>query len=249
MSNLKYDFSGKTALITGGAQGIGLQIAQQFLSAGARVIVWDYSDSALAAAQGELSKISDQFTTQAVDVTDRASVEAAASAISGGIEVLVNNAGITRDKSFLKMSPEEWDAVISTNITGLFNVTKALVSKFDQASTKKRIINIASVVALFGNFGQANYAAAKAGVLGFTRTLSKELARKGFTVNAVAPGFIKTSMTAAMPAEARERMAANVPVGRLGEASDIANAVLFLASNEAAYINGTVLSVDGGIVL
>ncbi|WP_341826224.1 SDR family oxidoreductase, partial [Klebsiella pneumoniae] len=165
------------------------------------------------------------------------------------VDILVNNAGITRDKSFAKMTGEEWDAVIGTNLTGLFNVTKSLSEKFNAASSQKRIINISSVVGLYGNFGQTNYAAAKAGVIGMTKTWGKELARKGYTVNAIAPGFIRTAMTNAMPKEVLEQMAAKVPATRLGETEDIANAVLFLASEQASYINGTVISVDGGLVL
>ena len=147
------------------------------------------------------------------------------------------------------MGFEDWNAVINTNLTGLFNVTKTLSEKFNADSKNKRIINISSVVGLYGNFGQTNYAAAKAGVIGMTKTLAKELGRKGFTVNAVAPGFIATAMTNAMPKEVLEQMAAKVPVTRLGSTADIANAVLFLSSDLASYINGTVISVDGGIVL
>ena len=147
------------------------------------------------------------------------------------------------------MTFEDWDAVIATNLTGLFNVTKSLFEKFNPTSSHKRIINLSSVVGLYGNFGQTNYAAAKSGVIGMTKTLGKELGRKGWTVNAVAPGFISTAMTNKMPKEVLESMVAKVPVARMGQTSDIANACLFLASEQASYINGTVISVDGGIVL
>lgn len=249
MSDIKFDFTNKLAVITGGAQGIGFTITRQFLAAGASVSVWDYSEKALTIASGELSQYADRLQTVQVDITDRDSVAKAVAGLKTKPEILVNNAGITRDKSFGKMGTDDWDAVINTNLTGLFNVTKTMFENFNPASSQKRIINISSVVGLYGNFGQTNYAAAKAGVIGMTKTLAKELGRKGFTVNAVAPGFIKTAMTNAMPAEVLQQMAAKVAVQRLGETSDIANAVLFLASDAASYINGTVISVDGGIVL
>ncbi len=237
------------ALVTGGAQGIGFEIARTFLQAGAKVILWDFSESALAQAETELADFKGQLACQQVDVSQRDSLAKAAAAMTWPVDVVVNNAGITRDKSFAKLTPDDWDAVIQVNLTGLFNVTKALFEKFNPNSQHKRIINISSVVGLYGNFGQANYAAAKAGVIGLTKTLAKELGRKGFTVNAIAPGFIKTAMTTAMPKEVLEQMAARVPVTRLGETADIAKGVLFLASEDSSYINGAVLSIDGGIVL
>jgi 3-oxoacyl-[acyl-carrier protein] reductase len=147
------------------------------------------------------------------------------------------------------MGAEDWDAVINTNLTGLFNVTKSLFDKFNPNSQHRRVVNISSVVGLYGNFGQLNYAAAKSGVIGMTKTWGKELGRKGFTINAVAPGFILTAMTQAMPKEVLDQMVAKIPVSRMGKPDDIANSVLFLCTEEASYINGTVLSVDGGIVL
>ena len=245
--SLKYNFSNKLAVVTGGAQGIGFEITRMFLAAGANVSIWDYSETALKTAQSELSQYSSQLQVCQVDVGNRDSCAKAAATLSG-VDILVNNAGITRDKSFAKMTGEDWDSVISTNLTGLFNVTKSLLEKFN-TSSHKRIVNISSVVALYGNFGQTNYVASKSGVIGMTKTWGKELGRKGFTVNAIAPGFISTAMTKAMPKEVIDQMAAKVPVARLGETKDIANTVLFLASEEAAYINGTVISVDGGIVL
>lgn len=249
MKNINFNFQNKNAVITGGAAGIGFQITQSFLEAGGNVSIWDYSEQALQNAKSELAKYGAQVHTVQVDVTNRDSVTNAAASLPWAVDILVNNAGITRDKSFAKMAPEDWDAVISTNLTGLFNVTKTLLEKFNPTSTSKRIINISSVVGLYGNFGQTNYAAAKAGVIGMAKTWAKELGRKGFTSNAIAPGFIKTAMTMKMPPEVLEGMAAKVPVARLGETEDIANACLFLASDQAGYINGTVLSVDGGIVL
>ena len=248
-SGVTFQFSGQQVVLTGGAQGIGFEIAKSFLMAGAQVQIWDYSAESLARASAELGAYASQLSTRAVDVTNRQSIQAAVSQLAQPVDILVNNAGITRDKSFAKMGEADWDAVIATNLTGLFNVTKALFEKFNTASAHKRIINISSVVGLYGNFGQTNYAAAKAGVIGMTKTWAKELGRKGWTSNAIAPGFISTPMTAAMPPEVLAQMAAKVPVARLGQVQDIANAVMFLASEQASYINGAVLSVDGGLVL
>lgn len=247
MPTIRYDFTDKLALVTGGAQGIGFEIARRFLESGAQVIVADQSSEALASAQSELKNYPN-IRYARLDVTDRSSCQMLAESLSAPLHILVNNAGITRDKSFAKMADLDFDQVIQTNLTGIYNVTKALIEKFD-LSQPKRIINMASVVALYGNFGQTNYAAAKAGVVGMTKTWAKELARKGFTCNAIAPGFIRTKMTEAMPKEILVELANKVPVHRLGETSDIANACLFLASDDSSYINGTVLSVDGGMVL
>lgn len=249
MSQIQFQFQNKTAVITGGAQGIGFQIALQFLQAGAQVSIWDFSEQALSTAKAELQKFAAQLHVAKVDVGNRESCAQAVTNLPWAVDILVNNAGITRDKSFVKMTADDWDAVISTDLTGLFNVTKAMQEKFNAQSTQKRIINISSVVGVYGNFGQTNYAAAKAGVIGMTKTLGKELGRKGWTVNAIAPGFIQTAMTKAMPKEAIDMMTAKVPVSRLGQTNDIANAVMFLSSEEASYINGITLHVDGGIVL
>lgn len=248
MANIKYNFSQKNVIVTGGAQGIGFEIAKQFLAAGAKVSIWDFNQEALKTAEKELAPWASQLHTAAVDVTNRSSCETAAKSLPFAVDILINNAGITRDKSFAKMQGEDWDAVIQTNLTGLFNITKTLFEKFND-TPHKRIINMASVVSLYGNFGQTNYAAAKAGVVGMTKTWAKELGRKGFTCNAIAPGFILTKMTKAMPDEVLKGMEEKVPVKRLGETSDIANMCLFLASEEASYVNGATLSVDGGIVL
>jgi 3-oxoacyl-[acyl-carrier protein] reductase len=246
---ISFSFKDKVAVITGGAQGIGFEITRQFLLSGAHAVVWDYSEKALATCRSELGQFANQLTLAQVDVTSRDSVAKAVAALPRPVDILVNNAGITRDKSFAKLQAEDWDAVINTNLTGLFNVTKGLFEKFNPASQNRRLINISSVVGLYGNFGQTNYAAAKAGVIGLSKTWAKELGRKGFTSNAICPGFIATAMTQAMPKEAIDAMIAKVPVPRLGQTRDIANAVLFLASEQASYINGAVLSVDGGIVL
>lgn len=244
---MKFDFKDKVAVVTGGAQGIGFQIAKDFLEAGAKVAIWDYSQSALDQAKQELSNYVHQLHLQQVDVTDRSSCEKGAEALPWKIDILVNNAGITRDKSFSKMSDEDFDSVIDTNLKGLYNVTKRCFDKFNK--NHSRIINLSSVVALYGNFGQTNYVAAKAGVVGMTKTWAKELGRKGFTVNAIAPGFTLTKMVAAMPKEVLETMSQKVPSHELGKTEDISAACLFLASEEARYVNGTVLSVDGGLTI
>lgn len=249
MSQTKFNFSSKHALVTGGAGGIGFQITLSFLEAGSNVTIWDYSTQALDQAKKDLLQFENRVSFQQVDITNRESLSKAISQLTAPVDILINNAGITRDKSFAKITDQDWDAVIATNLTGLYNVTKGLFEKFNPQSSNKRIINISSVVGLYGNFGQSNYAAAKAGVIGFTKTLAKELGRKGFTSNAIAPGFIATAMTKAMPKEVLDGMVAKVPVQRMGEVTDIANACLFLASEEASYINGATLSVDGGLVI
>ena len=247
MTKLQFDLSNKKVVVTGGASGIGFEISRMFLQSGAQVTIWDLSKDSLVKAESELNQWKSQLRLQSVNVGLRESVEAAASLLDR-VDVVVNNAGITKDKSFAKMTHEDWDAVIQVNLTGLFNVTKSLLEKMTEPQGK-RIINISSVVGIYGNFGQTNYAAAKAGVIGLTKTWAKELGKKGFCVNAIAPGFIRTAMTSAMPAEVLQQMAAKVPVAKLGETSDIANAVLFLSSDQASYINGTVISIDGGLTL
>ncbi len=244
---LSFDFSDRVFVVTGGARGIGLEIVEKFLKAGATVVLWDHSSENLEVARRGLSAYSSRTHTQCVDVGDRASVNSAVSDLSFEIDGLINNAGITRDKSFAKMSVDEFQSVIDTNLGGVFHVTQALLEKFKSGSSEKRIVNISSVVALFGNFGQTNYVASKAGVIGMTKTWARELGRKGFTVNAIAPGFIRTEMTDVMPAESLESMKSKIPSGRLGTSADVANSVLFLCSPEASYINGCVLSVDGGL--
>jgi len=246
MANIKFDFSGRNVVVTGGAQGIGLEITRMYLQSGARVAVWDYSEPALVAAEKHLGQWSSQLRLQQVNVSDPESCRNAAAALTQ-VHILVNNAGITRDKSLAKMGLEEFQSVIDTNLTGLFIVTKSLLEKFP-AEGEKRIINLSSVVALYGNFGQTNYVAAKAGVIGMTKTWARELGKKGFTVNAIAPGFTRTTMTDQMPADVLQTITEKIPVRRMGSTADIAHACLFLSGSEAGYINGTVLSVDGGLV-
>lgn len=247
MSNISYNFKDKNVLVTGGARGIGLAIARGFLTAGAQVAIWDFSKENLGKADLELDAYRSQLHCRQVDVTSIKSCEEAAKDLPFEVDILVNNAGITRDKSFAKMTSEAWQAVIDTNLTGVFNVTKAVTPEFGSGKNK-RIINIASVVALYGNFGQTNYVAAKAGVIGVTKTWAREFGAKGVTVNAVAPGFTLTPMVEAMPKEVLQKMEDKVPVKRLASPGDMAKACMFLASEEASYINGATLSVDGGIV-
>lgn len=248
MKNITFNFEGRHALVTGGAQGIGLEIAKGFLAAGAEVTIWDYSESALASAEKELATRAKALSLAQVDVTKYDSCSQAAGRLKSPLHILVNNAGITRDKSFSKMESADFQAVIDTNLTGLFNVTKSLLEKFSAETSGNRIINMSSVVALYGNFGQTNYVAAKAGVIGLTKTWARELGKKGFTVNAIAPGFTRTAMVEKVPAEVLKGIEEKIPVRRLGKTADIANACWFLASEEASYVNGITMSVDGGLV-
>lgn len=247
MKNITFNFANRHALITGGGQGIGFEISKGFLQAGAKVTIWDYSKDALNMAEKELAQFAQQVHFAQVNVADWQSCSDASQKIAEPVHILVNNAGITRDKSFSKMGHEDFEAVIDTNLNGLFNVTKSLLEKFS-GDEGNRIINMSSVVALYGNFGQTNYVAAKAGVIGLTKTWARELGKKGFTVNSIAPGFTRTAMVEKVPAEVLKGIEEKIPVRRLGKTSDIANACWFLASEEAGYINGTVLSVDGGLI-
>lgn len=246
MSTVTFHFEGRVALVTGAGSGIGFEMTQQFLRSGAFVVAWDYSPQSLE----NLKKLGsgDRLWIERVDVGSTSDLNMAASNLPKPLNFLVNNAGITRDKTLAKMSVEDWEAVIRTNLSGVFLVTKTLLDKFDQGGPK-RIVNISSIVGIHGNFGQSNYAAAKAGVIGLTKTWAKELGRKGFQVNAIAPGFIETPMTAAMPQEVLQQIASRLPLQRLGKPEDIAKVALFLCSDEASYIHGTVLNVDGGLVL
>ncbi|TME86225.1 MAG: SDR family oxidoreductase [Chloroflexi bacterium] len=235
---------GRVALITGGARGIGAETARVFREAGATVVTWDVVDGA----------------DQRVDVTDAGAVEAAVAATVaklGGIDILVNNAGILRDGQLVKMKDGEvvdrmeeaqFDAVISVNLKGVFLCGQAVAPVMIKKG-RGRILNASSVVGLYGNFGQSNYVATKAGVIGLTKVWARELGPKGITVNAVAPGFIATEMVKQMPERILKSMVERTPVRRMGQPRDVANAYLFLASDEASFINGAVLSVDGGVVV
>ncbi|MEO1262155.1 MAG: 3-oxoacyl-ACP reductase FabG [Bacteroidota bacterium] len=242
----------KVAIITGGARGIGKATAKKFLAEGAAVAIWDINDELGKATATELEKErAGKVQFYKVNTTDLAAVTAAAAQVAadfGGIDILVNNAGITRDASVKKMTSEQWQQVIDVNLTGVFNATKA-VTPFLIERGGGRIINASSVVAHNGNFGQTNYVATKAGVIGMTKTWAREFGRKGITANAIAPGFINTEMIQTVPDNIIDNLKGKTPLGRLGEVEDIANAYCFLASDEAAFITGTVLNVDGGLVM
>ncbi|HMT69086.1 MAG TPA: 3-oxoacyl-[acyl-carrier-protein] reductase [Saprospiraceae bacterium] len=242
---------GRIAIVTGGSSGLGKATLIKFASLGATVINWDINQERGEALVNELK--TKGYTTYffRLNTANYDDVNQAATNIIGQfgkIDILVNNAGITRDATLLKMTNDHWQQVIDVNLTGVFNCTKA-VSPYMVDKGYGRIISISSVVGLFGNFGQTNYAAAKAGVIAMTKTWAKELGRKGINVNAVAPGFIRTEILDAMPEEALDKMKAKVPLQKLGNAEDIANVNAFLASDEADYINGATISVDGGISL
>ena len=237
----------KVAIITGGARGIGRSAAEVFTREGATVIIWDMLDEGEETAQ-TLRDQGHRATFMRVSVTDVPGVEEAVQKVieqHGQIHILVNNAGITRDRTLLKMSHLEWQQVIDVNLTGVFNCTKAVVPHMVERGYG-RIICTSSIVGVHGNFGQTNYAATKAGVVAMCRTWAKELGSKGITANAVAPGFIRTDMTDAMPDEAKKATIALIPARRMGEPDDIANAYLYLASDEASFVNGQVLGVNGG---
>ncbi len=237
----------KVAIITGGAKGIGRATAEIFSREGAKIIIWDMLDEGEQTAK-TLRESGGIAEFMKLSVTDAPALEAAATYIVGKygqIDILVNNAGITRDKTLLKMSTGEWQQVIDVNLTGVFNCTKAVVPYMVERKYG-RIICTSSVVGIHGNFGQTNYAATKAGVVAMCRTWAKELGPKGLTANAVAPGFIHTDMTDAIPEEVRQATIQTIPVKRMGEPEDIAYAYLFLASDEASFVNGQVLGVNGG---
>lgn len=241
----------KVAVITGGAQGIGKAAVKKFAEQGAHVIIWDVNAEKADSVIEEFKKLNAVIDFIKVDVTDLESVSSAAKSVVEKykkIDILINNAGITRDSSFLKMTPDQWKQVIDVNLTGVFNCSKAVVP-FMVENKYGRIVNTSSVVGLYGNFGQTNYVATKSGIIGMTKVWARELGRKGINVNAVAPGFIATEMVDSVPEKVIEMLKEKTPLGRLGDPEEIANAYLFLVSDEAGYITGTVLSVDGGLVL
>jgi len=242
---------GKTALVTGGAQGIGKSIAVTLAKAGADIAVSDINAEAAAATAAELSALGVRAVAIQGNVADQASAaEMVDKAVAelGRLDILVNNAGITRDNLIMRMKEEDWDLVLDVNLKGAFNCTKAALKHMSKARTG-RIINIASVVGAMGNAGQANYVASKAGLIGLTKTIAREYASRGITANAVAPGFIDTAMTQALPEKVREELMKQIPLGRLGTADDVAGAVGFLASEHAAYVTGVVLHVNGGMYM
>lgn len=241
-------FDGKIALVTGASRGIGRAIAETLVARGAKVIGTATSDKGAAEISAYLGASGKGMT---LNVTDSASIDAVLTAIRaefGEIDILVNNAGITRDNLLMRMKDDEWQDILDTNLTSVFRLSKAVM----RAMMKKRcgrIITIGSVVGTMGNAGQANYAAAKAGLIGFSKSLAREVASRGITVNVVAPGFIETDMTRALTEEQRAGILAEIPAARLGEAKEIASAVAFLASDEAGYITGETLHVNGGMYM
>jgi len=246
-----FKFNDKIAIITGGADGIGKATAIKFAEAGAVSIIWDIqSDKGEALAQ-EIRQQGGRADFYKVNTTKISEIENAVKAVLekyGTIDFLINNAGITRDASFKKMSSEQWQQVIDVNLTGVFNCTKSIAPiMLDKGFGK--IVNASSVVGLYGNFGQTNYVATKAGIIGMTKTWAREFGRKGLNVNAVAPGFTMTEMVAKMPEQVLEGMKAKVPLGRLASPEEMADAYLFLCSDFASYINGHTLSVDGGMTV
>ncbi len=240
----------RVAIITGGGQGIGKATAMRFVEEGAKVVVAEINEPAGKATVDEIQSAGGTaifVQTNVALMEDAVRMVQTAMDVFGKIDILVNNAGITRDRSLKKMTEEEFDQVIAVNLKGVYNCTKA-VSSFMVEAGYGRILNASSVVGVYGNFGQTNYAATKAAVIGMTKTWMRELGRKGITVNAVAPGFIETEMVKTIPVEKIEKIRASTPVPRSGKPEDIANAYLFLASEEAGFINGAVLHVDGGQV-
>lgn len=241
----------KVAIITGGAKGIGKATAVKFIQEGASIAIWDIDEVTGIKTTGELAASGAKvkfYKVNTVNLED--AIAAAAKVVSdfGQIDILINNAGITRDSSMKKMTEEQWQLVIDVNLTGVYHCTKA-VSPYMIEKGYGRILNASSIVGLYGNFGQTNYVATKAGVIGMTKVWAREFGRKGVTVNAIAPGFINTEMMETVPQSYLDELKSKTPVGRMGEAIDIANAYAFLASEEASFINGVTLSVDGGLVL
>jgi 3-oxoacyl-[acyl-carrier protein] reductase len=241
----------KVALVTGASRGIGRSISLALAGAGAKIVAVDLNMEATEALAQDVRSLGTEALAVQGNVTVSADVEAAfekAMETFGRVDILVNNAGITRDALLLRMKDEDWDAVLTVNLKGAFLCSRA-AAKIMSKQRYGRIINIASVVGQMGNAGQANYCASKAGLMGLTKSNARELARRNVTVNAVAPGFIATDMTEALPEKVREELAAQIPLERLGTADDIANAVLFLAAERSGYITGQVLGVNGGMYM
>jgi 3-oxoacyl-[acyl-carrier protein] reductase len=241
----------RIAIITGGAAGIGKAAVEKFVEEGAKVAIWDVNEDAGLKLVKALNDNGHAVTFQKVNTADPTETEGAINQVLkdfGKVDILINNAGITRDATIKKMTFEQWEQVIGVNLTGIFNCIKAVIPHLI-ANESGRIINTSSVVGLYGNFGQTNYAATKSGVIGITKTVARELGKHNITVNAVAPGFIATEMVEAMPQKVIDMMVDKTPLNRMGKPEDIANAYCFLASDEAAFVSGTVLSVDGAVTI
>ncbi|GAB4271532.1 3-oxoacyl-[acyl-carrier-protein] reductase [Thermincola ferriacetica] len=241
----------KIAIVTGGSRGIGKAICEALARQGARVVIFDVNAAELQNCVSELKAAGFDAEGYEVNVSQADKVEEAVAGVInnlGRIDILVNNAGITRDTLLMRMKEEDWDAVLAVNLKGVFNCTKA-VSRSMMKQRGGVIINISSVVGLMGNAGQANYAASKAGIIGFTKSVARELASRGVRANAIAPGFIVTQMTDVLSDEIKGELQKQIPLGRLGQPEDVANLVVFLASDNASYITGQTIAVDGGMVM
>jgi len=240
--------SKKVALITGGGSGIGKSITLKLASSGIDCIIFDIQDAAAVVEQAKSLGVGSAFMK--VDVTDSQAVKSAVSEVSasfGDVNILINNAGIARDNLLMRMKESDWDQVIQINLKGVFNCTKAVIRGM-MSSRWGRVISISSVVGIMGNAGQANYAASKAGIIGFTKSIAREVGSRNITANAIAPGLIKTEMTEKLPEEVKKDYLSRIPLGKFGEVEDVCNLVNFLTSEEASYITGQVIQVDGGLL-
>ena len=244
-------FKDKVSLITGGARGIGREIALAFAKEGSDIVICDVNQEALNATRQEIEALGRKAETFVVDVTSLSQVEEMVNKTLDKfkkIDILINNAGITRDALIVRMSEQDFDSVIAVNLKGTFNCTKAL-AKVMMKQRYGKIVSIASIIGIMGNAGQANYAASKAGIIGITKSVAKELASRNVNVNAIAPGFIETDMTAKLPENVKSQMLAYIPLNRFGKASDVANLAMFLASDASSYLTGQVIKIDGGMVM